>query len=178
MESTAMDEAEKAIQNKDSPLLTDPESTRSSLDNDDAAAAAGIDNPPAFGEHYGQVAITNESLDTKLSITDDGRVNIKLCEKARRLSKMATFLDKQGSWGEEMFARLDKRHYNDPPALNVVIQIIGSRGDVQPFIALGKALRGYGHHVRIATHPTFREFVKENELDFFSVGGDPAELMS
>ena len=92
-----MDEAEKAIQNKDSPLLTDPESTRSSLDNDDAAAAAGVDKPPAFGEHYGQVAITNESLDTKLSITDDGRVNIKLCEKARRLSKMATFLDKQAS---------------------------------------------------------------------------------
>lgn len=172
MESTAMDEAEKAIQGRDSPLLTDPDSMRSSLDD------ASIDTSPAFGEHYGQVAIANESLDTKLSITDDGRVNIKLSEKARCLSKMTMFLDRQGSWGEEMFARLDKEHYNEPPSLNIVIQIIGSRGDVQPFIALGKALRGYGHHVRIATHPTFREFVKENDLDFFSVGGDPAELMS
>lgn len=172
MEPTAMDEAGKAVPTKESPLLTDPDSTRSSLDEPTG------DNPPAFGEHYGQVAITNESLDTKLSITDDGRVNIKLSEKASRLSKMAMFLDRQGSWGEEMFARLDKEHYNDPPPLNIVIQVIGSRGDIQPFIALGKALKGYGHHVRIATHPTFREFVRENDLEFFSVGGDPAELMS
>jgi UDP:flavonoid glycosyltransferase YjiC (YdhE family) len=62
--------------------------------------------------------------------------------------------------------------------LNIVVQIIGSRGDIQPFIALGNALKKYGHNVRIATHPTFREFVKENDLDFFSIGGDPAELMS
>src|SRR5579859_750599 len=120
MESIAMDEAGKAVQGKDSPLLPDPDSTRSSLDD------ALVDNPPAFGEHYGQVAIANESLDTKLSITDDGRVNIKLFDKACRLSKMATFLDRGGSWGEEKDARLDKEHYNDPPPLNIVIQIIGS----------------------------------------------------
>jgi UDP:flavonoid glycosyltransferase YjiC (YdhE family) len=65
------------------------------------------------------------------------------------------------------------------PKLNVVIQIVGSRGDVQPFIALGQALKSeYGHRVRIATHPTFREFVEENGLEFFSIGGDPAELMA
>ncbi len=28
-----------------------------------------------------------------------------------------------------------------PPKLNVVIQIVGSRGDVQPFVALGQVLR-------------------------------------
>lgn len=66
-----------------------------------------------------------------------------------------------------------------PPPLNVVIHVVGSRGDVQPFIALGKVLKEeYGHRIRLATHPTFRSFVEDNGLEFFSIGGDPAELMA
>ena len=66
-----------------------------------------------------------------------------------------------------------------PPKLNVVVQIVGSRGDVQPFVALGKVLRDtYGHRVRIATHATFQSFVEDNGLEFFCIGGDPAELMA
>lgn len=66
------------------------------------------------------------------------------------------------------------------PKLNIVIMIIGSRGDIQPFLEIGRILRhDYGHRVRIATHPAFREFVqKETDLEFFSVGGDPSELMA
>ncbi|KAK5685505.1 hypothetical protein LTS10_003584 [Elasticomyces elasticus] len=66
------------------------------------------------------------------------------------------------------------------PCLNIVIMVIGSRGDIQPFIRIGKILKEqHGHRVRIASHPVFREFVeKENELEFFSIGGDPAELMA
>jgi len=60
-----------------------------------------------------------------------------------------------------------------------VIQIVGSRGDVQPFVALGRVLRDtYGHRVRLATHPQFKDFVEENGLEFFSIGGDPTELMA
>lgn len=56
---------------------------------------------------------------------------------------------------------------------------MGSRGDVQPFVALGKVLKErYHHRVRLATHGTFRSFVEENGLEFFSIGGDPAELMA
>jgi len=66
-----------------------------------------------------------------------------------------------------------------PPPLNVVIQVVGSRGDVQPFVALGKVLKStYNHRVRLATHPVFRTFVEDNGLEFFSIGGDPAELMA
>lgn len=66
-----------------------------------------------------------------------------------------------------------------PPPLNVVIQVIGSRGDVQPFVALGKVLKEtYGHRVRLATHSTFRNFIEVNDLEFFDIGGDPAELMA
>ena len=66
-----------------------------------------------------------------------------------------------------------------PPPLNVVIHVVGSRGDVQPFVALGKVLkRKYNHRVRLATHGTFKQFVEENGLEFFNIGGDPAELMA
>ena len=61
----------------------------------------------------------------------------------------------------------------------MVIQIVGSRGDVQPFVALGKVLKEtYGHRIRVATHGTFQKFVEENGLEFFCIGGDPAELMA
>lgn len=60
-----------------------------------------------------------------------------------------------------------------------MIQIVGSRGDVQPFVALGQVLKNtYGHRVRVATHSTFQKFVEENGLEFFNIGGDPAELMA
>ena len=32
--------------------------------------------------------------------------------------------------------------------------------------------------MRLATHPTFKTFAEENGLEFFSIGGDPAELMA
>ena len=136
------------------------------------------DSPPAFGEEYGRVKIDNDSLDTKAVVTEDGRINIAFSEKQRRLSRLAPFLNETLSLPQETLAVLDKETYDDPPPLKVVIQIIGSRGDIQPFIALGKILKQTGHFVRVATHPTFEEFVKENGLDFYSVGGDPAELMS
>ncbi|CAO2653300.1 Nn.00g027110.m01.CDS01 [Neocucurbitaria sp. VM-36] len=64
--------------------------------------------------------------------------------------------------------------------LNIVIIIIGSRGDVQPFIRIAKILKeDYGHRVRLATHPAFKDFVeKDSGLEFFSLGGNPAELMA
>ncbi|KAK3302442.1 uncharacterized protein B0T15DRAFT_496905 [Chaetomium strumarium] len=68
-----------------------------------------------------------------------------------------------------------------PPRLNIVIMVIGSRGDAQPFLKIASLLHTeYGHRVRIATHPAFRDFVAKDcpGVEFFSVGGDPAELMS
>ena len=66
------------------------------------------------------------------------------------------------------------------PKLNIVIMVIGSRGDIQPFLKVGKLLKEqHGHRVRIATHPAFKKFIEQDSgLEFFSVGGDPAELMA
>jgi len=66
------------------------------------------------------------------------------------------------------------------PKLNIVVMVIGSRGDIQPFIKVGKILQDeYGHRVRMATHPAFKSFIEDEcGLEFFSVGGDPSELMA
>ena len=41
---------------------------------------------------------------------------------------------------------------------------IGSRGDVQPYIALGKGLLADGHRVKIATHGEFRDWIESVRL--------------
>ena len=62
--------------------------------------------------------------------------------------------------------------------LNIVIQVVGSRGDVQPFVALGRELQKHGHRVRLATHDVFHSFVQDAGLEFYPIGGDPADLMA
>ena len=62
--------------------------------------------------------------------------------------------------------------------LNIVIHVVGSRGDVQPFLALGNELQQHGHRVRIATHDVFADFVEKAGLEFYPIGGDPAALMA
>ncbi|KAJ1694845.1 hypothetical protein LUZ63_011543 [Rhynchospora breviuscula] len=62
------------------------------------------------------------------------------------------------------------------PPMNIVILIVGTRGDVQPFVAIGKRLQDYGHRVRLATHANFKEFVLTAGLEFYPLGGDPKVL--
>ncbi|KAF2173917.1 glycosyltransferase family 1 protein [Zasmidium cellare ATCC 36951] len=62
-------------------------------------------------------------------------------------------------------------------SLRIVCLTIGSRGDVQPFIALCKGLIAEGHRPKIATHAEFRPWVEKHGIEFAEVAGDPAELM-
>ncbi|KAK7382638.1 hypothetical protein VNO80_01591 [Phaseolus coccineus] len=71
---------------------------------------------------------------------------------------------------------LDATDFHYIPPLNIVMLIVGTRGDVQPFIAIGKRLQDYGHRVRLATHSNFKEFVLTAGLEFYPLGGDPKVL--
>ncbi|KAM0995245.1 hypothetical protein ACFX19_010797 [Malus domestica] len=64
----------------------------------------------------------------------------------------------------------------DIPPLQIVMLIVGTRGDVQPFVAIGKRLQEYGHRVRLATHANFKDFVLTAGLEFYPLGGDPKVL--
>ena len=60
--------------------------------------------------------------------------------------------------------------------MRVVIPVIGTHGDVQPFAVLGSALARAGHEVRVATHERFRPLIEDRELDFQALGGDPDRM--
>lgn len=53
---------------------------------------------------------------------------------------------------------------------------IGSRGDVQPIVALGRGLLDAGYAVRIVTLQSFESMVRGQGLEFFPVEGDAQAL--
>ena len=62
--------------------------------------------------------------------------------------------------------------------MHITMIAIGSRGDVQPFVALGLGLEQAGYQVRIATHSAYANFVGRYGLEFAAIGGgNPRELM-
>ncbi|KAF9104596.1 Sterol 3-beta-glucosyltransferase [Mortierella sp. AM989] len=61
--------------------------------------------------------------------------------------------------------------------LHITCLTIGSRGDVQPYIAFCKRLKEDGHTCRIATHSEYREWIESHGIEFGHVGGDPGELI-
>lgn len=54
----------------------------------------------------------------------------------------------------------------------IVLLAAGTRGDVQPFVALGAALRRAGASVRIATFAAFRSLVEDAGIEHFALDGD------
>ena len=54
---------------------------------------------------------------------------------------------------------------------------VGSRGDVEPYVALALGLRDAGYDVLLATHARFRALVEERGLAFAELEGDPRALM-
>jgi sterol 3beta-glucosyltransferase len=68
--------------------------------------------------------------------------------------------------------------YQSPDkSLHFTCITIGTRGDVQPYIALCKGLMKEGHRCRIATHDEFQDWIEEHGIEFKTIGGDPGELM-
>lgn len=61
--------------------------------------------------------------------------------------------------------------------MNITCLTIGSRGDVQPYIALCKGLMRDGHRTKIATHAEFGSWIESHGIEFAPIEGDPAELM-
>ena len=68
-------------------------------------------------------------------------------------------------------------NFKPTESLRITCLTIGSRGDVQPYIALCKGLLADGHKPKIATHAEFEEWVRKHGMDFAPIDGDPAELM-
>jgi UDP:flavonoid glycosyltransferase YjiC (YdhE family) len=61
--------------------------------------------------------------------------------------------------------------------MRVLFVTIGSRGDVQPYVALGRGLHASGYDVRVATHARFASLVTDNGLEFAPLSGDPTAAL-
>ena len=162
----------------------DTSTSISELDSEDVP-------PPAYSESHNQINLSQGGLKTSAHLQDDGRISIAINDDHSVVSNLLVPALRRSMAYEEKLAPTDlppgyippslggNGSVPPPPPMNVVIHVVGSRGDVQPFIALGKVLKEtYGHRVRLATHAVFKDFVTDNGLEFFCIGGEPSELMA
>lgn len=121
----------------------------------------------------------DQVFDRFIPAEDNGRVTLNV---GKDLAKLYNHLVQDfQDLGPQYDEQPDFSQYaaeTTPQSLNMVLQVVGSRGDVQPFLALAKGLQKFGHRIRLATHPVFRDLVESHGIEFFSIGGDPAELMA
>jgi UDP:flavonoid glycosyltransferase YjiC (YdhE family) len=61
--------------------------------------------------------------------------------------------------------------------MRIAIIAMGSRGDVQPYVALGKGLKAAGHFVRMLTHENFEGLVNSYGLEFYPARGNVQEFV-
>ena len=115
----------------------------------------------------------------EMNSTSDGRVDVHVGSRfSRNLERLMSNQPSEQIQQNGTIPPTPPRPSTWDIKLNIVIQVVGSRGDVQPFIALGNELQKFGHRVRLATHAVFEQFVTDASLEFYPIGGDPVELMS
>lgn len=138
-------------------------------------------------EHAPSEAERNAAADNTLDLTDD----ISLGERSTVTDKRRRTIGLLGNDDDNPF------HTNIPDEAvshlpNIVndwsntrkvkrrrfaLLTIGSRGDIQPYIALGLRLMKDGHKVVIVTHDEFKVWVEGYGIEHRQAGGDPAALM-
>ena len=60
--------------------------------------------------------------------------------------------------------------------MRITIIAIGSRGDIQPYMALSRGLSRAGHVVRLVTHAAFALLVRSHNIEFFPLDDEPEEF--
>ena len=61
--------------------------------------------------------------------------------------------------------------------MKIVLISIGTRGDMEPFLAIGEILKEKGHHVICAFPEQFRDLAEHSGLEFASLGAKFIELL-
>jgi sterol 3beta-glucosyltransferase len=61
--------------------------------------------------------------------------------------------------------------------MNIFIVTVGSQGDVQPYVALGKGLKSAGHSVTVCTCSSFEPFITRHGLNYGYMNNDFIKLV-
>ncbi|KAK3043879.1 hypothetical protein RJ639_000578 [Escallonia herrerae] len=115
-----------------------------------------------------------------VKIQNDGTVEVDLTKSTPVASELLEFHSFEGLPPNIDNITIDCE--KSVPKLKIAILVVGTRGDVQPFLAMAKRLQAcyknleFGHQVRLATHANFRSFVESAGIDFYPLGGDPRVL--
>ena len=62
--------------------------------------------------------------------------------------------------------------------MKITVFAAGSRGDIQPCIALSQGLQKVGYRVRLAAPEDFADFVQQYAIDFYPLRGDVQQIMA
>ncbi|KAF2724187.1 glycosyltransferase family 1 protein [Polychaeton citri CBS 116435] len=122
------------------------------------------------------------------SSDDDDEEDVRMAEEELKLLKQLGHNKAQAaedtvkagsSAGDAFFDDMSASLIDFKPkeSLRITCLTIGSRGDVQPYIALCKGLMADGHRPLIATHAEFEPWIRKHGIEFARVEGNPAELM-
>ena len=57
-------------------------------------------------------------------------------------------------------------------SMKTVIFTMGTRGDVQPYIYLSRALKKNGHDVKLGSHPCWKKLIEDAGVSFLPIGPD------
>ncbi|OCF44536.1 hypothetical protein I317_01608 [Kwoniella heveanensis CBS 569] len=163
---------------EDDPSIPENESSKDKAKREEAEKEAGVKRVKVGKVEidpnldYASYAADGPGLDSKAELDQMGMINIWV-----NLKKPLPDLPQDYARPVKEYA-VDEKTSTQCPPLNIVIFIVGSRGDVQPYLSLALHLiQSHSHRVRIATHPDFKDFL-DDHLEFFDVGGDPKELMA
>jgi sterol 3beta-glucosyltransferase len=62
--------------------------------------------------------------------------------------------------------------------MKITLFAAGSRGDIQPCVALGRGLQQAGHRVCLAAPEDFADFIQSHQVDFRPLRGDVQQIMA
>lgn len=85
-------------------------------------------------------------------------------------SALPILLDRPEASNVQAMATTDRLEVPPHSARHVVLSTIGSAGDVNPFVAIGRELRRRGHRVTLVTNPYFESLAVQAGLDFVPLG--------
>ena len=107
---------------------------------------------PEEERNLGRVKTTNDHFSADAHVLDDGRITVRLDDRASKLTKYLEsrsrpFYHGKATLGADLTRNNNKYEtrfqailgkYKGVPRINIAIFIVGSRGDVQPFLAIAK----------------------------------------